>query len=451
MVELEKAGVPTVSFTARSFGPDAYRSAQAFGLPNPALAWVSRPLTNQSKDQIRREVDGCIDQVIKGLTQDPPLAVEAPKSGAAAERLTFEGTDQLEAVDRMTAAFIEKGWSDGFPLVAPTADRVERMLRGTRRTRDEVVAVLEPGFGIATVEKIAINCVLAGCAPEHLPVLIAAVQAIAEPKYFLRIVAMSTGPHTPLLMLNGPVIERLGLNSGRCAIGPGSVNHANVVIGRALRLILMNVGHAYPGTMDLDTIGSTNKFSLCIAENEAANPWAPFHVDRGYRKDKSTVTAMTVYGVSDVFNFPAKTAAEVLDMVAWVAKNPGVPGTGAWLEGAWVDAKTKAKALDSNLVLLCPEHAAIIAGEGWSKADIRAYLYERATLPFSVLRSNREPWTLRAARPDLQWMEKRPDLELPLVETPDCYEIAVLGGAGGRSAYGYGANEAITKPIETLD
>jgi hypothetical protein len=445
---MEKAGVPTVSFTAESFARDARRSAQAFGLQALPIAVVPLPLTNQTPDDIRRAVDGCIDQVIEGLTTPPPLIVEAPVPGAPAERILVEGTDALEAWERMTDLFLERGWSDGFPLVPPTPDRVERMLRGTRRSPEEVIAALEPGFGIATVEKIAVNCVMAGCQPEHLPVLIAAVQAVSEPKFFLRIAAMSTGPHAPLMLINGPLAKMLGINSGRCAIGPGSQNRANVVIGRALRLIYMNIGQAYPGVMDMDTIGSANKFSLCLAENEEANPWSPFHVERGYDRETSTVTVMTVYAQSDVFDFFNTTPEGLLDTVASAAANAAIASTGRWLEGSWADPKTRVKILDRNLLLLCPEHAAIIARHGWSKADIRDHLYRHATLPFRRLRANREPSTLIAGRPDLQWLTAHPELPLPLVELPECYELAVVGGAAGRSMYFYGAHEAITKPIE---
>jgi len=448
MVELEKAGVPTVSFTAESFVKDARRSAQAFGLPALPIAVVPLPLTNQTPDEIRRAVDGCIDQVIEALTTLPAITVETPAAGTLTERLLVEGIDPLDTLDRMTRLFLERGWSDGFPLVPPTPERVERMLRGTRRAPDEVVAALEPGFGVATVEKIAINCAMAGCLPEHLPVLLAAVEAVSDPKFFLRIAAMSTGPHAPFILVNGPIAKQLGINSGRCALGPGSQNRANVVIGRALRLIYMNIGQAYPGVMDLDTIGSANKFSLCVAENEEANPWSPFHVERGYDRETSTVTVMTAYAQSDVFDFFNTTPEGILNTVASAAANAAIASTGRWLEGSWADPRTRVKILDRNLLLLCPEHAAIIAKHGWSKADVRNYVYQHARLPFRVLRSNREPSTLIAGRPDLQWLTEHPDLPLPLVEVPECYEIAVVGGAAGRSMYFYGAHEAITKPIE---
>lgn len=448
MVELEKAGVPTVSFTARAFEHDARRSAQAFGLAAAPIAIVDLPFTNQTADEIRRAVDGCIDQVIEALTKSPTLA-EASAHATLAERLVFEGADLLEASDRMTEAFFERGWSDGFPAVPATPERVDRMLAVTRRPRDEVVAVLEPGFGVATVEKIAINAVMAGCLPAYLPLLIAAVQAIAEPKFFLRLAAMSTGPHAPLVIVNGPAVKALGLNAGGGALGPSSKNRANVAIGRALRLIYMNIGQAYTGVMDMDTIGSANKFSLCVGENEDANPWNPFHVDRGFLRETSTVTVQTVYANSDVFDFYNTTPEGVLDTVARVAVNPGIASTGRWLEGGWADPRTKQKIIERNLVMLCPEHASILARAGWSKADVRRYLYERARMSFGELRANREPSTLIAGHPELQWLAKQPDVRVPIVELPECYEIVVVGGAAGRSMYFYGAHEAITKPIET--
>jgi hypothetical protein len=185
-----------------------------------------------------------------------------------------------------------------------------------------------------------------------------------------------------------------------------------------------------------------------VAENEEANPWSPFHMERGYGRETSTVTVMTVYAQSDVFDFFNTTPEGILNTVASAAMNAAIASTGRWLEGSWADPKTKVKILDRNLLLLCPEHAAIIAKRGWSKADIRNSLYHRATLPFRVLRGNREPSTLIAGRPDLQWLTQHPELPLPLVELPECYEIAVVGGAAGRSMYFYGAHEAITKPIE---
>src|SRR3990172_2942747 len=150
MVEMERAGLPTVSFTAAGFVKDARRSAQAFGLTALPIAVVPLPLTNQTPEEVRRAVDGCIDQVIQGLTESPATIVEAPAPGPAAERLTIEGADTLDALDRMNGLFLERGWSDPFPLLPPTPDRVDRMLGGTRRGRGEGGAGLAPGPGLPT-------------------------------------------------------------------------------------------------------------------------------------------------------------------------------------------------------------------------------------------------------------------------------------------------------------
>ena len=257
MVEFEKHGIPTVAWTAEGFVEDALRSAENFGMPALSIATMPLPFTNQSPDNIGHMVSECIDHVVHGLTRVPEKTrqVDAGFTIVSDERLSFEGEDLLDAMEVMNRQFLEWKWSDGFPLIPPTPDRVERMLRGTRRAPQEVIAHLEPGFGMATVEKIAANAVLAGCRPEHLPVVIAAVQCISDPKIYLRNKAMSTGPHAPLIVVNGPIAKALDINAKVCALGPGSISYANSVIGRALRLVMMNIGFTYPGVSDMDTIG----------------------------------------------------------------------------------------------------------------------------------------------------------------------------------------------------
>src|SRR5262249_16371069 len=156
--------------------------------------------------------------------------------------------------------FLERQWGDGFPLVPPTCQAVTRMLAGTRRSPKDIVAVLEPSFGIATVEKIAINAVMARGKPEHMPLLLAAVEAISDPYFRLRHVAVGTSPFTPMLVVNGPIAKRIGMNSSTCCLGPGAPSAVNTAIGRALRLVMMNVGGCYARITDMDTIGDSNKY-----------------------------------------------------------------------------------------------------------------------------------------------------------------------------------------------
>jgi hypothetical protein len=447
MVELERRGVPTVIFTARHFVHDAERSAASLGLPGLPLAVVPLPFTNQTPEGVHRMVEGALDQVVAGLTRPvaEPTAVERPP---AEERLVYEGEDALAAWEAMNRDFLARGWSDGFPLVAPTPRAVEAMARGTTRAPGEEVVTLEPGFGIATVEKLAVNAVMAGCAPAHLPLLVAAVRALAEPKMYLRNKAMSTGPHAPLVLVNGPKGRYAGLNAGMCALGPGAPSAANTVLGRAVRLVMMNVGHTYVGISDMDTIGSPLKYSLCCAENERESPWAPYHVARGFPRDASTVTVHFVYGMCELHDFQSTTPEALVQVFATAATNVAQVGTGLWLIGRRADPRYKTEEKEHNTLFICPEHARVFAGAGWDRARIQEAMYRAARVPFRTLMLNKERKAMAVAHPELAWLDDHPDVPLPVVEEPSCYDIAVVGGAAGRGAYFYGAGEPVTIQVD---
>jgi hypothetical protein len=447
MVELERRGIPTVIFTATPFIEDARRSAQSFGLAGLPLAIVPTPLTNQRSEDIHRMVDAAVDQVLAGLTQ-PVEAFADVERPVVEERLVYDGDDLIAAWGRMNRDFLARGWGDGFPLVAPTEPAIAAMLAGTKRDPGEIVATLEPGFGLATVEKLAINAVMAGCRPEHLPLLIAAVRCLAEPKMYVRNKAMSTGPHAPLVLVNGPRGREAGLNAGMCALGPGAPSAANTALGRAVRLTMMNVGHTYVGVSDMDTIGSPLKYSLCCAENEAQSPWEPYHVARGFPADASTVTVHFVYGICELHDFTSTTAQHLVEVFATAATNVAQVGTGLWLIGRRADPRYKTEEREHNTLFICPEHAQIFKREGWGRAEIGQALYRAARLPFRTLMLNKEPKAMAIAHPELAWLADHPDLPLPIVEDPSCFEVAVVGGAAGRGAYFYGAGEPVTMPVD---
>src|SRR5689334_6069147 len=281
MVQLEKAGIPTVSLTARHFERDARATGEVMGLAGIPLAIVDETFTSHSEEQIKAMVATAIDAIEKSFTT-APVDVSVRRAASAGHE-TFEGGDLLDCAERFNLAAIERGWSDGFPLVPPTPHAVKRMLAACPLPPGTVLAdALYPGLGIATLEKIAINGVMAGCRPEHIAVLVALVRAYVGTGAMGKTQAMSTGPNAPLVMVSGPIVERLGFNNSTCALGPGSVSYVNTVIGRALRLILMNIGQAYPGKMDMDTIGTANKYSFCVAENAAKSPWEPWNVRQGF-------------------------------------------------------------------------------------------------------------------------------------------------------------------------
>ena len=420
MVELERRGIPTVLFTAQTFVHDAHRSAASFGLAGLPLAVVPLPFTNQTPADIHGMAERAFDQIRAGLTRpvEAPKAVERPPLD---ERLRYDGDDLLDAWGRMQADFLVRGWADGFPLV--------------------------PGFGIATVEKLAINAVMAGCGPEHLPLLITAVRCLAEPKMYIRNKAMSTGPHAPLVLVNGPKGRAANLNAGMCALGPGAPSASNTVLGRAVRLTMMNVGHTYVGVSDMDTIGSPLKYSLCCAENEGESPWEPYHVTRGHAKDASTVTVHFVYGMCELHDFRSTTPEDLIHVFATAANNVAQVGTGLWLIGRRADPRSRTEEKEHNTLFVCPEHAQIFAKAGWGRREIQEALYRAARLPFRTMMLNKEPKAMQTAHPELAWLADHPDLPVPVVEEPTCFDIAVVGAAAGRGAYFYGAGEPVTMPV----
>ena len=228
----------------------------------------------------------------------------------------FEAPDDIDAIN---ALYRDRRWSDGLPVVPPTVERVERLLRHTPRAADEVVARIAPGYGAATVERIAINAVLAGCAPESLPVVIAAVEAIAAPEFNLQGIQATTNPVAAWVIVNGPAATRHGVNATYNCLGQGT--WANATIGRALRLCLQNIGGALPGEMDRATQGQPGKYTFCCAENEAANPWEPLHVERGFPQARSTVTVVGAEGTMNM-NTHCQDGSELLRVIAETMVHP---------------------------------------------------------------------------------------------------------------------------------
>jgi hypothetical protein len=328
--------------------------------------------------------------------------------GPAARTFVFGGA--FEAID---AHYQEQGWTDGLPIVPPTAAAVEEFLRWTDRAPREVVGVLPPRQGEATVERIAVNAVMAGCRPEYLPVVIAAIEALADPLFNLDSVQATTHPVAPLVVVNGPVARELGINAGGNAFGQGF--RANVTIGRAVRLVLMNVGGGLPGTGDRSTQGSPSKIAYCVAENEAENPWEPLHVEAGLPADTSTVTA---YGCEAPHNIQDHYSNSALGILATIAGSMGQAGSNNILGAGW------------PLLSLGPEHAATIAGDGFSKRQVKEYLFEHARFPLARL----SPEYRRAQR-ERRGIADAPDTMIPIVRAADDLGVIVVGGAGKHSSW----------------
>lgn len=409
---------------SHGFEAMADAAAKVRGLP---LQYVVVPHNYKSltPEQAIAQTEPVVDDIMRLLTStaERPGTVGGISTGG--EKIRFQGVDKFEAYERFNEAFVHNDWGDGYPLLPPTEERVGEVLRGTTRRPEDVVCIMPPGNGLATVEKIAINAAMAGCRPEHLPVVMAGLQTILKiTPVWRHSFLTSTSAHAPLFLLNGPIAEELGVNGARCCLGPGRQNAVNITIGRALTLAIRNIGHLYPGVWDMDSIGSPRKFNFCLAENEKESPWEPFHVEQGFPRETSTITVFSTLGDRDVA-FQGHLSAEHLLRVISVFIDGG--NAGRFLELRGDLARTES----GLLLLLPPLHAQALADGGFSKKAIRDFLYHTVTQSARQL--------LQSARklqdkilPQWRWLAQMPEWEaekilLPVVESPDLYHIVVAG------------------------
>lgn len=335
-------------------------------------------------------------------------------------------TDDPAAVQELYA---EHGWGDGLPLIAPTPERVDAMLAALGDVDpDEVVATLPPRSGLATRRMIAVNAVLAGCAPTHLAVLISAVRALAAPEVNLRGVNATTHPVAPLLIVHGEAAHDGGYNAGLGAFGPG--NPANAATGRALRLVLLHIAGAVPGPGDASTQGGPAKYSYCVAENLDASPWGGYASSAGVDAP-SAVTVHCGEAPHNVHDMESSDPARILDKVAsamcsWGQNNAAIS------QGEYV-------------VALCPEHAATCAADGWTREHVASYLFNRARVSVGEAR---RAFDLRAWSP---WQQRLDDRDtMPITERADHIKVLVVGGPGKHSCVipSWGMTKSVTLPVE---
>ncbi len=272
-----------------------------------------------------------------------------------------EAPDSLEEWYEYALA---RGWGDGLPLIPPTEDRVAAMVAASGRPAGELIAHLDPVGGAATVEKVAINAVMAGCLPSYLPVLLAAIEALAMPPFNLHGVQTTTNPVGPAVIVNGPVRHQIGINCGRGLLGPGW--RANATIGRAVRLCMINIGGAAPGTVDMALQGMPGKYTFCFGEDEERSPWSPLHVELGFPANTSVVTCVGVNANAGVIA-DYKKAERVLRTVA-DALAQGIANAALFESG-------------TLLVIMSYGHARLLHNQGFDKRRVKEWLYEHAKVP----------------------------------------------------------------------
>jgi hypothetical protein len=373
---------------------DAHSAASGKGMPGVRVLGTPIACESTVAEDIQAGIDGALDQIIAALTD--PLTEEEKSPGKFVEtpsRIALTGT--LEEVNEF---FYRNGWGDGLPILPPTEEAVADMLTGTDLPPDHVVTKLIPRMGKATVEKIAVNAVMAGALPTYMPVLIAAVDALSDPKTRFDTFEVSTGSWAPLLVINGPVRNDIHLNMSSGMMSPGDL--PNAAIGRAMGLIVKNIGGARKGIEDMGTLGDAMKYTLVIGENEENSPWEPLHVEFGYEKEDSTVTVMFPNRYTQTI--PGQTHAEGI-ATALAGMGPG----------------------SLSCMIVIPDHARIFNQEGWSKKQVKEFIMKSAGR-----RDSRRPGRLQN----------------------EDFMIVVAGGPGTwmgllQSAGGFG-NSFVTRKIE---
>ncbi len=314
--------------------------------------------------------------------------------------------------------FFEKEWSDGLPVVPPMEARVAAMLAATRRDPDEVIGTVPPLLSAATVRAIAVHGVMAGCKPSYLPLLIAIMETVLDERFNLTLMQATTSAGAPFILVNGPHARAIGLHGGTGCFGPGF--RANATIGRALRLMMTNLGGGIPGITALSGFGGPWRYTFCVAENEAESPWPSYATGKGFKSGENVVTAIPLEGPvlvwDDVSEDPERLTVAIADMMSAI-------GGGNIFRQA------------DMAVVLSPQHADIYAKAGLSRADVHALLVKRAGRRLGEIKRG-GIW--RGATGAARWPFKveldDDDSFIPAVGNPDDLHLIVSGGSGSPSS-----------------
>jgi hypothetical protein len=368
--------------------------------PEPAIDWNSYPAIRV----------GCGSKSIE------PGIAERLEAEARGETMTARRIELADDDDVFEFMF-ERGLTDGLPVVPPTPARVARMLTGTRRDPRDIVATVPPNLAPASVEKIAINAVMAGCVPAHMPVIIAALEAVCTDEFNIHGVMATTWGATPVIIVNGPIRHQLGMNMGMMALGYG--NRANSTIGRAVKLVLRNIGGSRPGEIERSTMGAIGKFTTCFAEWEERSPFEPLHVERGFEREDNVVT---------VFGLEAG-SRQIADQLSRTAHQL-VGSLGMGLEACW---HPKQHGAGEVLLVISPEHADTISRDKWTKTQVRARIQEVTARPVRELLADHDsaeglPASALGENPTPEKLAER----LSKFRKPEYINIIVAGGEAGK-------------------
>jgi hypothetical protein len=369
-----------------------------------------------------------INKIVEGLTKWQPKI--KTKGIFHPDIITVQGKDYKEAVANMNHLFLKNLWGDGLPLLPATEDQVKWMLTGTDLPGDTVIGKITPRGGIATAQDLAVSLVMAGGRPEYLPILIAAVQAISTPEWGLERMNATTSSIYPAIIVNGPLAKQIRLNSGYGCLGPDPVHPAGGSIGRALRLILQNMGGALPGSGTMAIFGAMRYTNAVFAEDEEGLPegWKPLSVQRGFQANQNVVTVVPVGSATNVMltNGDSTTAEgtqlEYLYRVAGFMRTPNM--------NLFADTASKEPNFPSGIVLMGSGWASDLAKAGYSEGKIKLFLWENSKIPWSDMVKAGLAGKAKANR----WFTTEGQA-VPIVPTPDQIRIVVTGGDQAGHAY----------------
>lgn len=397
---VEDLNTPAVALCNKDFLTDAKSAASGKGMPSLRIVPENVPCECNIIQDIEVGISEVIDDIISALIQPLTDEEKSPKQKDLEKlpRISFKGS--IEEVHRF---FYKRGWGDGLPIIPPTEETVREMLIGTDLPADYVVGKIIPLLGKATVEKIAINAVMAGALPTHMPLLIAAVEALMDPRCHFGTYEVSTGSWSPFWIINGPVRNDLNINTGTGALSPGNI--ANAAIGRAMGLIIKNIGGARKGIEDMGVFGNPGKYSMVIGENEEQSRWEPLHVENGFKTEDSTISLFFPNSFLQVWPY----------------------GT---------DDKGILRGVTSNIIpgrrglfclMLTPHHAKILAQKGWTKKEIANYISEYARVP-----AYRHPdyWGGSLPGKMLQHPPLNPEDSMSILWKSEWIRVLVAGGPG---------------------
>jgi hypothetical protein len=433
-IALEKEGIPTVAMVGPGFMTISKTIGKFEGIPD--LRVTGRVIFGSSRFAWETfSHEDLVEEIVQAFARPVVSNAATAKSGSAPKEdfLSFAGENVGQVIETVDREFYKRHWTDGLPIIPPTEERIQWMLRGTDLPPDHLVGILEPQKGLATVRTIAINAVMAGARPEYLPVILAMVEAIADPNFFFAGAQATGNTGAEMVIISGPIAKALDVHSGFGLLG--ACWYPNFRIGRTLRLLSINVGGAWPGINRMSTYktpGSCGSWVFSEAVDLLPKGWDPLHVDMGYAPEKSTVSLMFL----QEYTSAGESTCSIEQFVDIMKRNGGL---------------SSYKLNSDCLLIICPPCAEYMAGQGYTKDSIRKEVFEKVHVPIKAEKGHQ-----RHMESLPKWIQEKKVGELaPMhLEKPEDLVIAVAGGTAFYPYYGlffssHGAGERlVTKEID---